>query len=289
MLTLGGVGFLLVCVFGVFIGTGGAIGPLMKSLPLELVTIGGAAVGIFVAGNSMHDIKHTVAGFKKVLKGGAFGKADYTDLLCLLFYLVRLASTKGAMALEAHIERPDESPVFRHFPAILKNHHATAIVCDYLRMVGMNADDPHQIEDVMARELRKTLVEELHGAHTLQIMADGLPALGIVAAVLGVIKTMAHISQPPAILGEMIGEALTGTFLGVLLAYGVVGPLSVRLRGVVEEDSRYFEVIRAVLVAHLHGNAPQVSVEVGRKMVPNMYMPSFQELEESVESLKIAA
>jgi len=127
----------------------------------------------------------------------------------------------------------------------------------------------------------------LHGAHTLQTMADGLPALGIVAAVLGVIKTMAHISQPPAILGEMIGEALTGTFLGVLLAYGVVGPLSVRLRGVVEEDSRYFEVIRAVLVAHLHGNAPQVSVEVGRKMVPNLFMPSFQELEESVESIRI--
>lgn len=288
MLTLGGVAFLLVCVFGVFVVTGGAIGPLMKSMPFEFITIGGAALGTFVAGNSLHDIKHTLGGFKKVLRGGAFKKRDYTDLLCLLFYLVRLAATRGAMALEPHIERPDESPVFRHFPAILKNRHATAIICDYLRMVGMNADDPHQIEDVMARELRKTLVEDLHGAHTLQIMADGLPALGIVAAVLGVIKTMAHISQPPSVLGEMIGEALTGTFLGVLLAYGVVGPLSVRLRGVVEEDARYFEVIRAVLVAHLHGNAPQVSVEVGRKMVPNLFMPTFQELEESVESLKIA-
>lgn len=289
MLSLGGVAFLLVCVFGVFIFTGGAIGPLMSSMPMEFITIGGAAIGTFIAGNSLHDIKHTLADFKKVLKGGSFRKTDYTDLLCLLFYLVRLASTKGAMALEAHIERPEESPVFQHFPRILKNHHATAIVCDYLRMVGMNADDPHQIEDVMARELRKTLVEELHGAHTLQIMADGLPALGIVAAVLGVIKTMAHINQPPAILGEMIGEALTGTFLGVLLAYGVAAPLSTRIRGVVEEDSRYFEVIRAVLVAHLHGNAPQVSVEIGRKMVPNMYMPSFEELEESVQNLKVGA
>ena len=289
MLTLGGLAFILVCVFGVFVTTGGAIGPLMKALPLEFVTIGGAAIGTFVAGNSMHHVKHTLGDFRKVLKGSVFQKADYTDLLCLLFYLIRLATTKGAMSLEAHIERPEESPVFRHFPAILKNHHATAIICDYLRMVGMNADDPHQIEDVMARELRKTLIEELHGAHTLQIMADGLPALGIVAAVLGVIKTMAHISQPPAILGEMIGEALTGTFLGVLLAYGVVGPCAVRLRGVVEEDSKYFEVIRAVLVAHLHGNAPQVSVEIGRKMVPNMHMPSFQELEESVQSLKIGA
>ncbi|MCF3945962.1 flagellar motor stator protein MotA [Acidiphilium sp. AL] len=289
MLTLGGLAFLLVCVFGVFVASGGAIGPLMKALPLEFITIGGAAFGTLVAGNSIHHIKHTLGDFKKVLKGGLFQKADYTNLLCLLFYLVRLATTKGAMALEAHIERPEESPVFQHFPAILKNRHATAIICDYLRMVGMNADDPHQIEDVMARELRKTLTEELHGAHNLQVMADGLPALGIVAAVLGVIKTMAHISQPPAILGEMIGEALTGTFLGVLLAYGIVGPCAVRLRGVVEEDSKYFEVIRAVLVAHLHGNAPQVSVEIGRKMVPNMHMPSFQELEDSVKSLKIGA
>ncbi len=151
----------------------------------------------------------------------------------------------------------------------------------------MNADDPHQIEDVMARELKKTLKESLHGAHALQNMADGLPALGIVAAVLGVIKTMAHISQPPAVLGEMIGDALTGTFLGVLLAYGVVGPFSVRLTAVVEEDAKYFEVVRAVLVAHLHGNAPPVSVETGRKMVPNQYMPSFQELEETLQNLKV--
>jgi chemotaxis protein MotA len=289
MLTVGGVAFLLICVFGTFIMTGGAIGPLMKSLPFEFVTIGGAAIGTFVAGNSMHDVKHTLGGFVKVFKGSRFGKQEYTNLLCLLYFLVKLAATKGTMALEAHIERPNDSPAFKQFPEILSNNHATAIICDYLRIIGMNADDPHQIEDVMARELRKTLVEELHGAHALQVLSDGLPALGIVAAVLGVIKTMAHISQPPAILGEMIGEALTGTFLGVLLAYGVVGPISVRLRSVVEEDAKYSEVIRAVLVAHLHGNAPQVSVETGRKMVPNLHMPSFQELEESVQGLQIVS
>lgn len=288
MLTLGGVAFLLACVFGTFIMTGGAIGPLMKSLPFEFITIGGAAIGVFVAGNSMHNVKHTLGGFMKVIKGSRFGKQEYTDLLCLLYFLVRLASTKGTMALETHIERPDESVAFGHFPQILSNQHVTSIICDYLRIIGMNADDPHQIEDVMARELRKTLVEELHGAHALQVMSDGLPALGIVAAVLGIIKTMSHISQPPAVLGEMIGEALTGTFLGVLLAYGVIGPISVRLRSVVEEDAKYLEVIRAVLVAHLHGNAPQVSVETGRKMVPSLYMPSFQELEEAVQGLQIA-
>jgi chemotaxis protein MotA len=287
MLSLGGIAFLLACVFGTFVITGGAIGPLMGSMPFELLTIGGAAIGVLVAGNSMHDLKHTLADFKKIIKGSQFHQTDYVDLLCLLFYLVKLAATKGSMALEAHIENAPESPVFQYFPKILANQYVTNMVCDYLRMVGMNADDPHQIEDIMARELKKTLKESLHGAHALQNMADGLPALGIVAAVLGVIKTMGHISQPPSVLGEMIGDALTGTFLGVLLAYGVVGPFSVRLTAVVEEDAKYFEVVRAVLVAHLHGNAPPVSVETGRKMVPNQYMPNFQELEETLQNLKI--
>ena len=154
-------------------------------------------------------------------------------------------------------------------------------------MVGMNADDPNQIEDVMARELKKILLEELHPSHIMQTMADALPALGIVAAVLGVIKTMSHIDQPPAILGAMIGGALTGTFLGVLLAYGIVGPFSARMAGIVEEEAKYLEVIRAVLVTHLHGNAPQVSVELGRKMVPNEHMPTFQELEEAVQGIQV--
>src|SRR5208282_5994644 len=142
------------------------------------------------------------------------------------------------------IEKPEESPAFQKYPKILANHHACGIICDYLRMVGMNADDPNQIEDVMARELKKTLNEELHGAHSLQNLADGLPALGIVAAVLGVIKTMAHIDQPPAVLGAMIGSALTGTFLGVLLAYGQVGPFASQLKGTVEEERKYYEVMR---------------------------------------------
>jgi chemotaxis protein MotA len=288
MISLGGLVFLMICVFGSYLASGGSMEPLIEAIPFELWTIGGAALGTFVMANSMHAVKHTAAGFGKVLKGSAFRKSDYIDLLCLLYFLVRLASTKGNMALEPHIEKPLESPAFQKFPRILANHHATAIICDYLRMVGMNADDPNQIEDVMARELKKTLHEELHPAHALQTMSDGLPALGIVAAVLGVIKTMSHIDQPPAVLGAMIGGALTGTFLGVLLAYGMVGPFAARLKGVVEEEAKYFEVIRAVLVTHLHGNAPQVSVESGRKMVPNQHMPSFQELEEAVQAVQMS-
>ena len=287
MLTLGGFGFLLACVFGSYLASGGSLGPLMQSLPFEMLSIGGAALGTFVMSNSMHDVKHTLGGFKKVLGGSTFKKTDYVDLLSLLYFFVRLANTKGAMALEAHIEKPTESVAFQKFPRILANHHATDLICDYLRMVGMNADDPHQIEDVMARELKKTLHEELHGAHALQTMADGLPALGIVAAVLGVVKTMSHINEPPAVLGEMIGGALVGTFLGVLLAYGFAGPCASRLRAVVEEEAKFFEVIRAVLVAHLQGNPPQISVETGRKMVPNQHMPSFQDLEQAVQAAQI--
>jgi chemotaxis protein MotA len=288
MLTIGGLVFLLACVFGSYLASGGSVKPLVEAMPFELVTIGGAAIATFVMANSLYAVKHTLGGIGKVLKGAAFQKSDYVELLSLLYHFVRLASTKGPMALEPHIERPEESTAFQKFPKILANKSATVIICDYLRMVGMNADDPNQIEDVMARELRKTLQEELHGAHALQTMADGLPALGIVAAVLGVIKTMSHIDQPPAILGEMIGGALVGTFLGVLLAYGMAGPIASRLKAVVEEEAKYYEVIRAVLVAHLHGNAPQVSVETGRKMAPNQHMPSFLELEQAVQSVQIA-
>ncbi len=287
MISLAGFGFLLLCVFGGFVAAGGSLAPILTALPFELIIIGGAAIGIFVMANSLQVIKDTLVGFGRIARGARHRKQDYLDLLSLLYFLVRLANTKGAMALDPHIEKPSESPAFARFPKILADENAVHMICDYLRMVGMNADDPHQIEDVMARELKKTLNEDLHPAHALQTIADGLPALGIIAAVMGVIKTMTHINEPPAILGKMIGGALVGTFLGVLLAYGLVGPLAARMKGVVEEESKYYEVIRAVLVAHLHGNAPQVAVETGRKMAPNEHMPSFDELETTLQGLKL--
>ena len=288
MTTIGGFVFMLVAVFGGYTIAGGHFNIIMATLPFEMMMIGGAAIGTFVMSNSMHDIKHTAGGFGKIIKGARYHKEDYVDMLSLLYFFVRLAQTKGAMALEPHIEKPEESAAFAKFPKIRDDHHASALICDYLRMVGMNADDPHQIEDVMARELKKIREEEMHASHAMQTVADALPALGIVAAVLGVIKTMGSIDQPPAVLGKMIGGALVGTFLGVLLAYGLMGPMATRLKAVVEEESKYFEVIRAVLVAHLHGNAPQVSVETGRKMVPSGCMPTFQELETVLQDLQIA-
>ena len=196
-----GLAFLLACVFGSFIATGGAIGPLVGAMPFELLTILGAAIGTFVMANSMHDLKHTLSSFGLILKGEKYHKAEYVDLLSLLYFFTRLASQRGAMALEPHIEKPEESAAFKHFDKIMKTTHTVALICDYLRMMGMNADDPHQIEDIMARELKKTLAEEMHPSHAIQTMADALPALGIVAAVLGVIKTMGHINEPPAVSG----------------------------------------------------------------------------------------
>lgn len=289
MIPIAALVFLLLCVFGGFAIEGGSLAAIMKAMPFEMLTIGGAAIGSFAIANSMHVIKASLGGLKKVFTGSRYHESDYVDLLGLLYRLLRLATSKGSMALEAHIENAQASSIFQQHPKVLANTAVTTVICDYFRMIGMDADDPYQIEDVLGRELKKTLIEEMHPVHALQSMADGLPALGIVAAVLGVIKTMTHINEPPAVLGAMIGGALVGTFLGVLLAYGMVGPIASRLKQVIEQEARYFEVIRAILVAHLHGNAPQISIETGRKMVPNEYMPTFAGLETALEGAPAAA
>jgi chemotaxis protein MotA len=284
--TIGGFVFMLLCVFGGFMLAGGHLEPILHALPFEMLIIGGAAIGSFLMSNSLHDVKHVLGGVGKAIKGGRYTNQDYIELCTVLHKLLRVAQQKGAAGLEPHIERPAESPIFTAHPRILNDHHACPLICDYLRLVGMNADDPHQVEDIMASELRKILAEEQHAAHALQNVADALPALGIVAAVLGVIKTMGSIDKPPSVLGAMIGSALVGTFLGVLLAYGMVGPLAARLKGVIDEEAKFLDVIRAVIVAHLHGNAPQVSVEVGRKAVPSGLMPSFATLETALQEAK---
>jgi chemotaxis protein MotA len=216
------------------------------------------------------------------MSGPKWGKKDYQDLLALLFQLTKLMKTKGVVALEAHIEKPDESPIFQKYPKLLKDHFVVDFICDTLRMMTMNLDDPHQVEDAMEKQLEKHHHEALHPAHALQTMADGLPALGIVAAVLGIVKTMGAINEPPEVLGLMIGKALVGTFLGVFLAYGIVGPMASRLNAVTEQDGQFYKIIRDVLVAHLHGNAAQVSVEIGRGSVPTVMQPSFAQLEEAL-------
>ncbi len=277
-----GIVLLFSMVFGSYILAGGKMGVIMHSLPYELMAILGAGVAAFLIGNSVGTIKATLAGFGKVFVGNKWKRKDYIDLLSLLFQLTKTMKSKGVIALESHIEKPAESTIFQKYPKVLKDHFATDFICDTLRMMTMNLEDPHQIEDAMEKQLEKHHHEGLAGAHALQTMADGLPALGIVAAVLGVIKTMGSITEPPEILGGMIGGALVGTFLGVFLAYGLVGPMAARLKEIVDSDGAFYKIIQSVLVAHLHGNAAQISVEIRRGDIPSSAQPSFTEMEESL-------
>jgi chemotaxis protein MotA len=285
MLQLGGIVVLFVCVFGGYLMTGGSLGVIFEALPHEILTILGAAIAAMLIAASMYDLKKIMGSMGKIISGPQWKPKDYNDLLCLLYLLTKTMKSKGLIALEAHIENPGESSIFKRYPRICKDHFALDFICDTLRMMTMSLEDPHQVETAMEKQLEKHHHEALVGANALQTMADGLPALGIVAAVLGVIKTMGSISEPPEVLGRMIGSALVGTFMGVFLAYGIVGPMSVRLRAVIDEDALFYHVIRDILVAHLHGNAAQVSVEIGRGSVPSEYQPSFLELENSLNTI----
>ncbi len=279
-----GIVVLFAMVFGSYIMAGGNMGVITHALPHEMMAIGGAAIAAFLIGNKVSTIKATAGCFGKVFGGPKWKASDYRDLLTLLFLLTKTMKSKGVIALESHIENPHDSTIFNRFPKIMKDHFAIDFICDTLRMMTMNLEDPHQVEDAMEKQLEKHHHEALAPAHALQSMADALPALGIVAAVLGVIKTMGSITEPPEVLGGMIGGALVGTFLGVFLAYGLVGPMSTRLKEVVDEEGQFYKIIQSVLVAHLHGNAAQISVEIGRGNIPSPAQPSFLELEEALNS-----
>jgi chemotaxis protein MotA len=233
----------------------------------------------------MNAVKHTLKDIGKVFKGPKWKPGDYRDLLCLLFELIRLARA-NPVALEEHIESPGTSAIIGKYPRIQHDHEAMDLICDTLRAASMNYDDPHQVEDVLDKRMEATLHHAMHSSHALQTMADGLPALGIVAAVLGVIKTMGSIDQPPEVLGKMIGGALVGTFLGVFLAYGLMGPFAARVKTVVEEDIHFYQLIREVLIANLHRHPANICIEVGRQNTPHHVRPGFGDLEEAMRGLK---
>ncbi len=280
-----GIVLLFAMVFGSFLMSGGKMGVVIEAAPHELMAILGAGVAAFIISNSMTTIKATGGAFGAAFKGPKWKASDYRDLLSLLFLLTKTMKSKGVIALESHIEKPGESNIFNRFPRITHDHFAVDFICDTLRMMTMNLEDPHQVEDAMEKQLEKHHHEALGPSHALQGLADALPALGIVAAVLGIIKTMGSITEPPEVLGGMIGSALVGTFLGVFLAYGLVGPFAARMGAVVEEDGAFYKIIQSVLVAHLHGNAAQISVEIGRGSVPSSAQPSFLEMEEALNNI----
>lgn len=285
MIGIAGIAIIFIMVFGGYLAAGGKMGIILHSLPYEMAMILGAAVGAFVLANDIAGIKQSARDIGKVFKGPKWKPQDYRDLLCLLFELIRLAR-QNPVAIEEHIEAPANSPIFSKYPKILTDHEAIDLICDTMRSASMNYDDPHQVEEVLDKRMEANLHHALHSSHALQTVADGLPALGIVAAVLGVIKTMASIDQPPEVLGKMIGGALVGTFLGVFLAYGFVGPFAGKVKAVVEEDSHFYNLIREVLVANLHQHATNICIEVGRQNTPHHIRPSFSELEEALKAVK---
>lgn len=285
MLGIVGIATIFVMVFGGYLAAGGKMAIILKSLPFEMMMIGGAAVGAFLIGNDFGGVKHTVKDVGKVFKGSKWKPDDYRDLLCLLFSLIRMAR-QNPVAIEQHIEAPLESSIFSKYPRIQSDREAIDLICDTIRSASMNYDDPHQVEEVLEKRMEANLHHALHSSHALQTVADGLPALGIVAAVLGVIKTMGSIDQPPEILGKLIGGALVGTFLGVFLAYGLVGPFAAKVKAVVEEDSHFYQLIREVLVANLHNHVAAICIEVGRQNTPSHIRPSYSDLEEALKSAK---
>jgi len=285
MLGFVGIAVILVMVFGGYVMAGGKMGIILKSLPFEMIMIGGAAIGAFLISNDIPAVKHTLKDVGKVFKGPKWKPGDYRDLLCLLFELIRLARA-NPVALEEHIESPETSAIIGKYPRIQHDHEAMELICDTLRAASMNYDDPHQVEEVLDKRMEATLHHAMHSSHALQTMADGLPALGIVAAVLGVIKTMGSIDQPPEVLGKMIGGALVGTFLGVFLAYGLMGPFAARVKTVIEEDIHFYQLIREVLIANLHRHPPNICIEVGRQNTPHHMRPGFGDLEDAMRNLK---
>lgn len=288
MIAILGLIITMCMVFGGYMLAGGKMSIIMKSLPFEMMMIGGAAVGAFLAANDFTTVKHTGSDLVVTFTGPKWKKDDYRDLLCLMHELLAILKA-NPVSIEAHIENPEESEVFSKYPKILKDHYAIEMICDTIRSMIMDFDNVHQVEELLEKQLESLLEDKLHGSHALQNMADALPALGIVAAVLGVIKTMASIDKPPEVLGGMIGGALVGTFLGVFLAYGFVGPFANKVKHIRMEEHFFYSMIGEVLVSNLHKNPVNICVEVARRRAPSRVRPSFDEMDEAIRELKKAA
>jgi chemotaxis protein MotA len=273
------------CTMGGYILQGGHMHVLIAAAPLELVIMGGTVAGGFIIANPSVVIKRTLKALGLLLKKPKYTKASYIELLCMMYQVFKQAKTKGMLTLEQHIENPHESSLFGQFPGFIHNHHATDFFCDYLRLVTLGSDKPYEIEALMDEELQVHHDEDAGMVTALQNIADGLPAIGIVAAVLGVIHTMGSISEPPEVLGRLIGGALVGTFMGVWMAYGLFGPMSNSLKAILEAEGKYMMCLKIGILAHLQGFAPSISIEYARKALLSEVRPTFAEVEEATGAL----
>ncbi len=286
MFVLVGWGIAMVCIFGVYIVHGGNIGVILKALPFEMITIFGAAAGAFLANNQMKVVKSSLKGLGTCFKGSKYSKARYMELMALMYDILQKARKEGLMAIEQDVEDPHNSALFKKYPVVGHDHHVVEFITDYLRMMVSGNLNSHEIESLMDSEIETHHNEEYAAVAAINRLAGGLPAFGIVAAVLGVVNTMGSVGQPPAVLGGMIASALVGTFLGILLAYGFVEPLGGLLEQKVEDGSKELQCIKTTLLASMQGYAPQVAVEFGRKVLFSTDRPTFIELESHVKGKK---
>lgn len=277
------IGYVVVAasVFGGFALAGGHMGALFQ--PLELLMIGGGAAGAFFVGNSGKTIKATLKALPSVFKGAKYTKASYMELMALLYELLGKIRKEGLMSIEGDVEKPEESPIFAKYPKVLADHHVVEFMTDYLRIMVSGNLNAMEIENLMDVEIETHHHEAMVPSHVVAKLGDGMPAFGIVAAVMGVVHTMESVGLPPAELGILIAHALVGTFLGILLAYGFVGPLATLLEQKAEESSKMFQTVKVTLLANLNGYAPAMAVEFGRKTLNSTERPGFLELEEHVK------
>lgn len=284
MMAIAGIVVLLAMVFGGFVISGGSLTPVLKALPFEMLIIGGAAIGALIVSNDMATLKQLGGGFGRLLKGPNFTKAEYLGAIFLTVKLMRLLKTDGAVAVEPHVENPDSSPLWAEYPKLKADHFFVHLVSDTLRLLVVSTGTVSSvaIEDVLDTAIETHHHDAMRPAEQLQSLADALPALGIVAAVLGVVKTMGSIDQPPAVLGGMIGSALVGTFLGVLLAYGMVGPMATRLKAIIEADAEIYQVVRRVILASLRNQPQPIVLETARTAIRPANQPAFSEVFEGM-------
>ncbi|MCA1939410.1 MAG: flagellar motor stator protein MotA [Caenispirillum bisanense] len=283
MLVIIGTIVVILSVIGGYMGAGGHLGVLWQ--PFEFVIIFGAAFGSFIIGAPKPILMGTIKALGPMLRGPKYNKDSFLELLSMLYSVFKLAKTKGDLALESHVEKPDDSPLFQRFPKFAADHHNLAFLCDYLRLLTLGTNNAHEVEAIIDAEIEAHHHHNHEISHSVINMADGMPALGIVAAVLGVIHTMGSITEPPEVLGHLIGAALVGTFSGVLLSYGFFAPYGKAMQSVFDNETLYLQCMKAGLLAHMQGYAPQVSIEFARKILPDHLRPTFQQLEETVTNL----
>ena len=287
MLVIVGSVVVIASVVGGYLANGGHLEVLFQ--PFEVMIIVGAAVGGFIIANRKPVLSGAAKAVPGLLKGEKYSKESYLELLTLLYAVFKMAKTKGALVLEQHVEKPHESTLFAKYPTFLADEHAVTFFCDYLRLLTLGTDNHHEMETLMDEDLETHRTEHHAIAGSISSVADAMPALGIVAAVLGVIHTMGSITEPPAVLGHLIGGALVGTFMGVLLSYGFIAPLAAAVKARGDAEERYFLCMKAGILAYMQGYAPSVAVEFARKALNTDVRPTFYEVEAAVENMPQAA